>query len=115
MFMAKKYKEIREKITEISPYDFENSIDRVINYLIDIKNSYEEQLYINMSLSWVNGYDGYGTFYLYGIREETDEEYQKRLKFQKEIREKSKKQKEHTRQEIVKQAKKLKIQPEELL
>ena len=73
-------KMIREKIESLgSGYDFENSLDGLIEHLTNARRIYEEK-YEKLDISYEKKYfeDSY-EFVLYGEREETNNEYKKRL------------------------------------
>ncbi len=73
---------VKEKIESLgSGYDLENSLNDLIEYLMSISRKYEEK-YGNMQVSYeyMNLYDDSCEFILSGEREETNREYQKRLK-----------------------------------
>ena len=72
---------VREKIENLgSAYDFENSLDGLIEYLMALQRKYEEK-YENLQVNYEckHFYDDSYEFILYGEREETNAEYQKRL------------------------------------
>ena len=85
-------KQVKEHSYEISYYDLDDTLDKVIESLLEYKKE-----------GWV-GFDVVQDRYsdnkylkLYRFREETDEEYQKRLKEEEEIKIDSEKQKEKRR------------------
>jgi len=73
-------KKIRQYIDDFSIYDLEGNINTAISILNDIKdkNNFEEiQIEINRpAYSYYEGDSDY--FFFYGIRYETDKEFQKR-------------------------------------
>ncbi len=85
-------RQVKEYSYEISYYDLDNTLDEVIESLLTYKKE-----------GWV-GFDVVQDRYsdnkylkLYKFREETDEEYQERLKVEEEIKIDSEKQKEKRR------------------
>ena len=62
-------------VQTLDPYDFEGPIDDVIGRLTKLKVDYYGR---NLVLTYI-GDDDYHEYYLYEKREETDEEYDKRI------------------------------------
>lgn len=89
----KKYLEIKEKLADISNYDFEASFDKVILMLQELKETNEAKGYTNLTLSveYTAFSDDGSYFELRGTRKETDRERNKRLaKAKKEIEQRKK-------------------------
>ena len=93
-------KKIRERIKEITYIFDDGKLSYLINKLEEIKKESEELGYSDLEIDKEYCCDYYNDskieFYLYGTREETDEEYNKRMK-------KNKKKKEINKQNKVKQ------------
>ena len=75
-----KKKMIRERLEYLgSGYDFEMGLESVIEVFINLRSKYEEK-YDGLEISYESKYyDDSHEFVLYGEREETNAEYQKRL------------------------------------
>ena len=83
-------REVREKITTWSAYDFYDTIDGLIKKLKDFKREYSRYHRIEMDEDSCSGYygDTYTEFILTGVRWETEEEVEKRVKIAKAERKK---------------------------
>lgn len=92
-----KIKMIREKISEISPYDFEGPESNADSVIREIALKHPN--HSDFTLSWTGLGDGY--FDLYGIRQETEKERTSRLrKFKKEKERKSREKEQIIKEEL---------------
>lgn len=91
----KKYLEKIDKLDSFGKYFFEDSLDHVIGALKGFRAQYESQgyrdIYIEGDIEYGYYNDHYDKFVLYGKRDETDAERDKRLAKRKKYREKKKK------------------------
>lgn len=91
--------------------------DRI--YAVDLEGTLDELIeqIENLKMVWSNRYthlfidkeyqDEYSVHALYGVREETDEEFEKRLKQEAKVKQENKENKEKRKAELIKEAKKL--------
>lgn len=81
---------VREKLSSISPYDLDLSKEEAFN-AFGVTPNYN---YESVDIDFVVNEKIWGTEYtleLFGLREETDKEFQKRILLEKEIKEAAKK------------------------
>ena len=95
--MAPKRKVIRKTIDNNIKYDLDGPLDDAIEYLQDLKKTYELEGYTDLQIDNYQEYN-YGTYdeviTFSGKREETTQEYNKRVAQEKRTREKKKKERE---------------------
>ena len=96
--------EIKIKLESKSLWDLENPIDDVIEFFQKIRTQYSEYNYEKIIIDVPYAYDGDTSFYIYGVRMETDEEEQRREQNEKEhqqrVQENKRKQYEELRKEF---------------
>lgn len=94
---TKKYEIVTDKLQDISLYDLESSVQDCIEYLQKIINTYSNHHNLRIDVNF--GYEGAYDYTLYGDRQETDTERDKRLKLRAEVRAQKKKQREKKEQQ----------------
>lgn len=97
--MAKKYLTKRDNLGTISIWDLDGSIDDIVDMLNEYRDDWVAKGYTEVGLEPDSHPDGDSTFWLYGLRPETDTERNKRLnavKKAREVKEAQKKSKEET-------------------
>lgn len=102
--MAKK-KFVRRQLQSISAYEFEGSLESLMEKFIHLRNKYTDHQNLSIEL-----FDEYPEFALYGNRLETDKEFNRRLDTEKRQRERVKKERE--RKKAVKYQEYLKLKAE---
>lgn len=88
--------ENKRKIFGIADHDIDKylatSIEKIVDNLLELEKKYSEQGWSSLHLkSYDCGYDGGVEFKLCGMREETEEEFQKRIQTEKSNLEKEEK------------------------
>jgi hypothetical protein len=101
---------VTESITTVDRYDFDDTLDRVVNFLLQLKKHGEAKGYTNVSIRLGVGLGSAGddVFILTGERLETDEEFESRKKYEEKRRENEKDKLEHKKEEEYKLFLKLK-------
>ena len=102
-----KKKEIREKIGEITDIFDNCKLSDLISILEKIKEENKKVGYSDLEIREAYIGDGITEFYLYGTREETDKEYEKRMKKRRKKIEKNKQNKLEQKEKEIKRLKEL--------
>lgn len=111
-----KKRKIREKITDITDFFDDCKLFDLIKVLETFKTAKEKSGYSELEIEKDYPYIGDNTveFHLYGTREETNKEYEKRMKLNKKKKEQNKQNKIKQKEEEIKRLKELmKKYPEE--
>ncbi len=88
--MAKKYLEIREKLTKLGNYELESELKNVIKLLSELEEDFKSKGYHYLHFNFTTEAGYYGDVEniveLYGTRTETDKERNERLKVNRRAR-----------------------------
>ena len=72
--------EILIRLSSLSGYDIDGDLDTVIENLIRLKNENTEYDHLRLDYTQDDPYDDHYSFVVYGVRDETKEENDKRLR-----------------------------------